>query len=316
MDPIPKFYVHDIPVYGDLILAPMDGYSDQPFRSLCRQLGSAMSYTEFISAVEVLQDSSHLLNRLAFLQEERPVVFQLFDNDPERLLKAALKLRERDPDIIDVNMGCSARSVSARGAGAGMLRDPRKAAKVIELLRGGLDIPVTAKIRLGWDETSRNYLEIARALEESGCALIAVHGRTKVQGYSGVAEWEAIAEIKHTVSIPVIANGDVNTTDDIERILALTGCEAVMVGRAAIGNPWIFSRRNREDVSEELVRSTMLTHLERMVAFYGEERGMVLFRKHASRYLRPCSLGAEDRRRLFTCARPAEFLRTLESLSL
>jgi len=315
MDSVPKFFVRDIPIHGDLILAPMDGISDQPFRALCRQFGSAMSYTEFISALEVLQDSLRICDKLVFHPEERPVVFQLFDSEPERLLRAAQKLLERTPDIVDVNMGCSVRSVSGRGAGAGLLREPRKAAQVMQTLCNGLDIPVTAKIRLGWDDKNRNYLEIARLLEKSGCSLIVVHGRTKTQGYSGDADWEAIAEIKAAVSIPVIANGDVSSSSDIEKIMALTGCDAVMIGRAAIGNPWIFSRRDRGEVPDELVRKTMQNHLESMVAFYGEEKGLLLFRKHASRYLRPWMLTEEERKRLFSCVSAVEFNQALDTLS-
>jgi nifR3 family TIM-barrel protein len=312
----PAFYIRQVPVCGDLILAPMDGFSDQPFRSLCRGLGSAMSYTEFINAIDVLQGHPGLDRKLAFLEEERPLVFQFFDNQPERLLEAVRKLSSRGPDIIDVNMGCSVRSVSGRGAGAGLLRDPHHAARVIEVLCRGQDLPVTAKIRLGWDDEKRNYLEVARLIEESGAALIAVHGRTKAQGYSGEADWDAIAAVKQAVSIPVIANGDVRTVADIARIQAHTACDAVMIGRAAIGNPWIFARLDREQVPAGLVRLTMLRHMHSMLAFYGQEHGMVLFRKHLSRYISPLGLPPEERKRLLTLQHPEEFLQTLDSYQL
>ena len=181
----PVFRVGTIPVYGDLILSPMDGYSDLPFRSLARRLGSAMSYTEFINAIDVVYGHPHLERKLAYLESERPVVYQVFDDDPERLVKAALKLRPRNPDIIDINMGCSARCVSGRGAGAGLLRTPEKIALIFSRLSKELDIPVTGKIRLGWDDASLNYLDIARIIEDNGGKLIAVHGRTKMQGYTG-----------------------------------------------------------------------------------------------------------------------------------
>jgi tRNA-dihydrouridine synthase B len=313
----PNFLIKDIPVYGDLILAPMDGYSDLPFRSVCRELGSALSYTEFINTRDVLSKRHPLLpRRLAYLEEERPVVYQIFDSEPERLLKAAQMLQEHQPDVIDINMGCSVPKISGRGAGAGLLREPQKVAQIFSLLTNGLDVPVTAKIRLGWDDETRNYLEIARIVEENGAALLAVHARTRCQGFRGEADWEAIAEIKQAVSIPVVANGDVRTVADIERVKLVTGCEAVMIGRAAVGNPWIFSRLDRLQVPSELVRSTMLRHLEKMLAFYGEELGLMRFRKHASRYLTPLGLEPEVRRRLLTIEQPAEFLEVLDTLHI
>jgi tRNA-dihydrouridine synthase B len=313
----PNFFIKNIPVYGDLILAPMDGYSDLPFRSLCRELGSALSYTEFINTRDVLSKRHPLLpRRLAYLEKERPVVYQIFDSEPERLLKAAQMLQEEEPDIIDINMGCSVPKISGRGAGAGLLREPKKVAQIFSMLTNGLDVPVTAKIRLGWDDETRNYLEIARIIEENGGCLLAVHARTRCQGFRGEAEWEAIAEIKQAVSIPVVANGDVRTVADIARVKQVTGCEAVMIGRAAVGNPWIFSRLDRLQVPSALVRSTMLGHLEKMLAFYGEVLGLMRFRKHASRYLTPLGLAPETRRSLLTAETPAKFLELFDSLHL
>lgn len=308
------FHVHSIPVFGDRILSPMDGFSDLPFRAMCRELGSAMSYTEFVNALDVLQGNPHYARKLEYLPEERPVVFQIFDNDPQRLLEAALQLQERGPDIIDINMGCSVNTVSGRGAGAGLLRSPEKIAQIFALLSRNLDVPVTGKIRLGWDDEQRNYLETARAIEENGGALIAVHGRTRAQHYGGRADWDAIAEIKASVSIPVIGNGDVRRVADIERMKAHTGCDAVMIGRGAIGNPWIFSGLDRHEVPPERVRATMLRHLERMLSFYDGDYGLVLFRKHASRYLSPLLLKREQRKRLFTAERPDQFLDLLDAI--
>ena len=305
---IPNFFIRNIPIYGDLILSPMEGYSDQPFRSLCRELGSAMSYTEFINALDILQRHPRVHQKFAFLPQERPVVFQIFDNEPARLLEVALRLQEHGPDIIDINMGCSVRTVSGRGAGAGLLRTPIKIARIFRQLSRALEVPVTGKIRLGWDENSLNYRLIARIIEENGGAALAVHGRTKSQGYGGEANWDAIAEVKQLLSIPVIGNGDVRTVADVERMRQYTGCDAVMVGRAAIGNPWIFARQERDQVSPEQVQAMMLRHLERMLAFYGPEWGVVLFRKHTSRYL---DLHGEQRKRLMTCTQPVEFIELL-----
>jgi tRNA-dihydrouridine synthase B len=306
MTSIPSFQIRNLPVYGDLILSPMDGLSDQPFRSLCRQMGSAMSYTEFINALDVINGHPHLARKLAYLPMERPVVYQVFDDDPERLLQAALRLRERNPDIIDVNLGCSARTVSGRGAGAGLLRDPQKIACIFQKLTKALDIPISAKMRLGWDGTSRNYLQVAQVIEENGGALIAVHGRTRAQGMQGQADWEAIAEVVRQVSIPVIGNGDVRTEADAQRLKTFTGCAAVMIGRAALGNPWIFRRLERWQVPVEDVHRLVLDHLRRMLAFWGPHLGLIHFRKHLDRYLSPYPLSTELRTCLLTSENAAE----------
>ncbi len=304
----PVFWIGSLPVSGGLILSPMDGFSDLPFRSVCRGLGSALSYTEFINALDILQRHPFVDEKLAFLPEERPVVFQIFDSEPERLLEVALRLQERGPDVIDVNMGCSARTVSGRGAGAGLLREPAKIARIFSLLSRALEVPVTGKIRLGWDDESRNYLDVARAVEENGGKLIAVHARTRQQGYGGQADWQAIGEVKAAVSIPVLGNGDVRTVADIDRMKALTGCDGVMIGRSAVGNPWIFSRLDRPEVTGEQVLQVIELHLQRMVSFYGENRGLVIFRKHANQYLAASGLSSEMRRAILTTSSPDEFL--------
>ncbi len=273
-----------------------------------------MSYTEFINALDVLQGHPHLAQKFAYRESERPVVFQIFDNDPQRLLETALRVQELRPDIIDINMGCSVSSVSGRGAGAGLLRTPIKIARIFRLLSRHLEVPISGKIRLGWDDAQRNYLLIARIIEENGGALVAVHGRTKTQGYGGQADWQAIAEIKQTVSIPVIGNGDIRTVADIQRMQDLTGCDAVMIGRAAIGNPWIFARLDRWQVTPDQVRATMLEHLNAMLNFYEGDYGLVLFRKHASRYLSQSRLRREQRQQLLTADKPDDFLFFLDSI--
>ena len=308
------FLVGKIAVKGELILAPMDGYSDLPFRSLARRLGSAMSYTEFISAIDVIHGRPGLERRLAYLEEERPVVVQLLDNDPERLLAAAQKLRSLNPDVIDINLGCSAKPVAGRGAGAGLLKEPLKIAQIFAMLNQTLDIPVSGKIRLGWDDQSRNYLQVAQIIEENGGSLIAVHGRTKTQAYTGNADWDAIAEIKQRVSIPVIANGDVQTVADIDRIKAHTGCDGVMIGRAAVANPWIFARKDREEITIPQVRGIIEEHLDASLRFYGAEAGLVFFRKYASRYMESYGISREQRQRLMTRPTSVEFLDTLDDI--
>jgi nifR3 family TIM-barrel protein len=303
-----------------------------PFRAMARELGSAMSYTGFVNAIDIVHGGpkgktaqsnipegevyrapsnstwSGVNSALAYDESERPVVFQLFDDDPERLLRAAIKVRERNPDIIDVNMGCSAKNVAGRGAGAGLLVEPQKIAHIFSSLSQALDIPVTGKIRLGWDDQSRNYLEVAHIIEDNGGKLIAVHGRTKKQGYTGQADWDAIAEVKAAVSIPVIGNGDVRTVADIHAIQAKTGVDAVMIGRVAMENPWLFQRLDRDQVPAEKVYATLADHLERSLRFYGKKGGMILFRKFAVRYMLPYAMEKDTRQRLLTCEDPGVFL--------
>jgi len=310
----PSFNIGTIPVYGDLILAPMDGYSDWPFRSLARELGSAMSYTEFLNAIEISGKKIRHAERLKFEERERPVVFQILDNDADRIVKAAVKLMAYNPDVLDVNLGCCARDVSNRGAGAGLLRQPEKIAEIITKLVAVVPQPVTAKIRLGWDDSSRNYREIAHILEDSGAKMIAVHGRTRDQAYNGSADWDAIAEVKAVVKVPVIGNGDVSTVADIERMKQHTGCDAVMIGRAAITNPWIFSRIDRDQVSNALLRKTMEDHLNRCMAFYGEEYGLKTFRKFAARYLKPVYMKRSFREFLLTRETATDFWNAIDSL--
>ncbi|NWG34841.1 MAG: tRNA-dihydrouridine synthase family protein [Chloroflexi bacterium] len=310
---LPKFYVRDVPVYGDTVLAPMDGYSDWPFRSLCRRLGSAMSYTEFVKVEKILSRSKEPAKRLYFEEVERPVTFQLYGDDPDLILKAALKVQELNPDIIDINMGCPAKTIADRGAGVGMMLTPLKVARTFRKLVRALRVPVTGKIRLGW-ERCKNYKLIARIVEEEGGSLIAIHGRTKEQRYSGHADWDAIAEVKSLVGIPVIGSGDVRTLADIQRMKQHTRCDAVMIGRGAIANPWIFAGYDREQVPQQMVHETIREHLQKSVQFYGEEDGQRLFRKYAVQYLLLRTLDRDARKEILKERPSGEFLELLNQV--
>jgi nifR3 family TIM-barrel protein len=310
----PAFYVGTVPVYGDAILAPMDGFSDWPFRSLCSALGSAMSYTEFVRAEAITHAYEVTMPRFTYEEPERPVVFQIYGDDPDEILKAARIIQELSPDVIDINMGCPSKTVANRGAGVGLMRTPIKIAQIFRKLTAALHVPVTGKIRLGWEDL-RNYLLIARIVEENGGAALAVHGRTKEQGYRGEADWDAIAEVKATVKIPVIGNGDVKTPADIDRMKQYTGCQAIMIGRAAVGNPWIFSRLERTQVTTEMVHQMVSQHLERNVTFYGPQKGMILFRKHAMQYLKLQRLPRAVRTEILLQLTPQDFLLQLEKNS-
>jgi nifR3 family TIM-barrel protein len=296
----PNFWVRDIPVFGDVILSPMAGFSDVPYRALCRAHGSAMHYTEFAPAEALLGKRNPLWKRLDFKPGEHPVVFQIFGNDAGLILRAAKRIEEWKPHIIDVNMGCSTHRVSGRGAGVGMMLKPKLVAETFHLLSRHLSVPVTGKIRLGWDDDQRNFLEIARIMQENGAALIAMHARTKAQKYGGHADWDAIGQLKQAVKVPVIGNGDVHEPADIDRMKLHTGCDAVMIGRAAIGNPWIFARRERDDVPFAEMAETIRLHLQAMLDYYGTPYGLVLFRKHLRRYVKGMAVKPVLRKMLVT----------------
>jgi tRNA-dihydrouridine synthase B len=263
----------------------MDGFSDQPFRTICNQFGSAISYTEFINATDVLQRLPYILKRIAFNEIERPVGFQIYGNSTEEILKAADILIHYSPDFFDLNLGCSEKHVAARGAGSGLLKFPEKIREIMTALVTHFQIPITAKIRIGWEKASPNFIEIAKILEGSGASMIAVHGRTRDQRWREPALWQPIEAVKKAVSIPVIGNGDVRTIADIYAMFAQTGCDGVMIGRAAVGNPWIFSRIDKNDLSKTEILEMVAGHWKSVKEFYGREKALVLFRKHLKAYL-------------------------------
>jgi nifR3 family TIM-barrel protein len=310
----PAFFIGKHPIFGDLILAPMDGITDMPFRGLCRKFGSAISVTEFINTLDVLTNHPRYRKRLAFEPFHRPLSLQFLGDEANQILKAAeILVPQIQPDMIDINLGCQSRNVVARGAGAALLRQPQKIADIFNLMTAEFEIPITGKIRLGWDDDDLNYLEVAQTIQDHGGAMIAVHGRTRQQAYRGQARWEPIAEIKKTVQIPVIGNGDVTHVADIQRIKLETGCDAVMIGRGAVGNPWIFSRMDRVEVPNTLVYETIKKHLQSMLTFYGE-RGVITFRKYLKNYLEPYTLPKEKLHKLLTCKQPDRILEQVASL--
>lgn len=273
----------------------------------------AMSYTEVISMDGVLWKNKKTFKLLDFLPIERPVTFQILGNDEDKIVEACRILEQLGTDIIDVNMGCSVSDIAGKGAGAGLLKDPAKIGRIFQKLTGTLRVPVTGKIRLGWDDKSRNYLEVARILEDNGASLIAVHGRTRSQFFYGKADWNAIAEVRQAVKIPVIGNGDVRCVADIERIRKNTGCDGVMIGRAAIGHPWIFRYKDRDQIAPAEKIGLIRRHLSLMLEHYGRNIGVVLFRKHATKYIMGMPDATELRPHLVTCNSPDEIIDRIAS---
>ncbi|MDR4507581.1 MAG: tRNA dihydrouridine synthase DusB [Candidatus Brocadiaceae bacterium] len=307
------FSVGNIPIHGDLILAPMAGFSDVPYRLICKEFGMAMSYTEVISMSGVLWQNKKTYQLLRFKENERPITFQIVGNDEDKLVKACQMIETLGPDIIDINMGCSVSDITSKGAGAGLLKTPAKIGRIFKKLTRILHVPVTGKIRLGWDNKSRNYLETAKILEDNGASLIAVHGRTRSQHFSGQADWDAIAEIKQTIKIPVIGNGDVTCPADIARIKLHTNCDGVMIGRAAIGHPWIFQYKDRKQVAPHTKIELIRKHLSLMQEYYGRDIGVILFRKHAVKYILGMPNATELRPSLVTCKKIPEIIELIAS---
>ncbi len=222
------------------LLAPMAGVSDAPYRLIVLELGAGLAPTELISSEGLSRRQERSLRYLRHDPRERPFYVQLFGGDPGRMADAARVAQEHGADLLDVNMGCPVPKVTRGGAGASLMCDPERAAAIVSRVRDATGLPVTVKIRSGWDSASLNAPAFAQRMEQAGACAVAVHARTRAQGYSGHADWSMIAAVKRAVTIPVIGNGDVHHRADAERMVAETGCDAVMVGRAALGNPWLF----------------------------------------------------------------------------
>lgn len=314
MDDSPAFFIRDVPIYGPLILAPLSGYNDQPFRRLCLKFGAALVYTGLLSASAILYGSQRSREMLRFHPDEHPLACQLFGSDADMLAKAARAVEPLGIDTLDFNMGCAEPKIVKGGYGSALLKDPAQIGRIMERLVRAVRVPVTGKIRLGWDDASCNYMEVARILEDSGAAMIAVHGRTADQQYTGLADWDAIAEVKQAVRIPVLASGDVKCAADIPCIQSHTGCDGVMIGRAAIGNPWIFQRRDLPDIPWAERVPVILEHLRRMVDFHGEVQGHRRFRKHLRRYLTGTDVSRQQRRAFLHCEDLGTFTALLEKI--
>lgn len=227
-------------IKGKALLAPLAGISNLPFRLIARSFGCALAYTEMISANGLIRKTDKTFEYLKTCADDKPLGMQIFGADPELLAEAARIVVERGADLVDINMGCPVRKVVRAGAGAVLMKDPGRAARIITAVLKAVKIPVTIKIRSGWNGDSINAVGIAKIAEDSGASAITVHGRTADQGYSGIADWQIIAAVKKAVKIPVIGNGDIWQAGDAIKMLQQTSCDAVMVGRGALGNPWLF----------------------------------------------------------------------------
>ena len=266
------------------VLAPMAGVTDYPFRLICRRFGVKLTYSEMVST-KALSYGDKKTKALLYHKGESPFGAQVFGHEPEVMAAGAVYARETGADLIDINMGCPAPKVANNGDGSGLLKTPSLCGEIAAAVKKAVDCPVTAKIRLGWDRV--NGLEVAKILEQSGVDAICVHGRTRNQQYSGQADWGEIAKIKRAVSIPVIANGDVTDANSYRRILEETGCDGVMIGRGALGNPWIFReiQGGCRPSAQERIRQA-LEHTAMLIEYKGDHIGILESRKHVCWYLK------------------------------
>lgn len=287
-----RWKIGKIQMENPFVLAPMAGVTDLPFRKLCKEQGAGLICTEMVSAKAI---SFHNKNTEALMEmdpSEHPVSLQLFGSEPELMAEVAKSIEERPFEILDINMGCPVPKVVNNGEGSALLKDPKLIGKIIKAVSGAIRKPVTAKMRIGFEGYPVDPVEIAKIMEDSGAAAIAVHGRTRQQYYSGHADWDTIRKIKEAVRIPVIGNGDVDSPEKAEALLKETGCDAVMIGRAVRGNPWIFRELNHYFLtgeklprpSAEEIREMILRHARMQIEIKGEFTGIREMRKHVAWY--------------------------------
>lgn len=300
--------IKEVEIKNGICLAPMAGIADRAFRELCINYGAGYVVTEMVSSKGLTMGDKKSSQLLTLGKTENPAAAQIFGDNPEIMALAAQKCLEFKPNIIDINMGCPAPKIASNGGGASLMKNPVLAGAIIREVANSVSIPVTVKIRKGWDDENINAVEIAQIAEKSGAAAVTVHGRTRMQMYSCTVDYDIIAKVKKAVSIPVIANGDIKDEQSAAIMYEKTNCDAIMIGRGALGNPWIFSRLNayfnecrvlpEVSVNEKMV--VMLKHIRKIIEYKGEYTAMREARHHAAYYTKGLHGGAAFRREIGT----------------
>lgn len=311
--------IGDIKLAAPLALAPMAGITDLPFRLICRRLGCGMTVSEMVSAKGLLYKNVKTTEMLRIDDGERPTAIQLFGSVPEELAEAARMVEASGADMIDFNMGCPVPKIVNNGEGSALMKQPQLAHDILAAMVKAVKIPVTVKFRAGWDDSNRNAVEIAKAVEAAGVSAVAVHGRTRQQFYEGKADWGIIAEVKQAVKVPVFGNGDIFTVEDGLRMLAETGVDGLMIGRGADGNPWIFrelaavlrgeERPAAPSLQERLAQAA--EHLDMLIDYKGEHISVKEMRRHISAYLKGLPHAAEFRGRFHKVDTREQFMELL-----
>lgn len=313
----------DFEVSNEVFLAPMAGVTDLPFRLICKRFGCGLLYTEMINAKALCYDDANTKKMLNIMDEEHPVAVQIFGSEPEFMGKATKILNDYPNEILDINMGCPAPKVVKNGDGSALMRNPELAKKVLSSVVENSSKPVTLKIRKGWDDNSVNALEIALIAQEVGVDAITIHGRTREQYYAGNADWDIIKLIKDNVDIPVIGNGDVTSIEDAIKIKNDTNCDAIMIGRGAQGNPWIFERINHYLKTGEILPQpttdekigVAIDHMKLAIEEHGEYVAVREMRKHIGWYLKGMKNSARIRDKINKLEDPEEVIKTLKILT-
>ena len=318
--------IRDI-VYPDrpLFLAPMEDVTDPSFRIICKEYGADMVYTEFISADGLIRDGGKSVAKLDIYDNERPVGIQIYGNDVSAMVEAAIRAEAASPELIDINFGCPVKKIAGRGAGSGMMRNVPLMVEITEAVVKAVKLPVTVKTRLGWDDQSKNIEEIALRLQDVGIEALTIHGRTRAQMYKGEADWTLIGAVKNNpqIRIPIIGNGDIDTPQKAREAFDRYGVDAIMVGRATYGRPWIFRQiRHYLDTGELLPQPSVIErvalakhHLERSIAFKGPRVGIFEMRRHLSSYFKGLPSFKETRLRLVTTDDPDELYALLDEIA-